>query len=379
MQNALVILAGGKGERFGQEIPKQFYKIGKDTVLDVFLRNLDMKPFKYIVLSINKKYRDAIINNQISNLNKNKIIFAEPGKTRQRSSFNALKKIKKLKIKNVLIHDAARPFCSNKLMQTILIKLKRNNNCIPYIEYNDRQIAKSDNKDCKVLNIQTPQGFDFKLIYKAHNDFANYNFPDDSSLIQKLDLKINFLKGEITNVKITYPEDIIYLKNLNKVEVRSGIGYDIHQIDKKTKTGLKLCGIKIPFSKLAGHSDADVGLHAICDSIFGALSMRDIGYHFPNTDKRWKNADSSEFIIFCREKLLEKGFVITNLDINIIAEKPKISKYVNLMKKRISKLLKINSKIISIKATTNEKIGFIGDGEGIAAEAIIQISNENFY
>ena len=107
--------------------------------------------------------------------------------------------------------------------------------------------------------------------------------------------------------------------------------------------------------------------------------MRDIGYHFPNNDKKWKNVDSSKFIIFCKEKLKEKGFVIINLDVNIIAEKPKISKYVNLMKKRISKLLEINTNIISIKATTNEKIGFIGNGEGIAAESIVQISNENNY
>ena len=131
--------------------------------------------------------------------------------------------------------------------------------------------------------------------------------------------------------------------------------------------------------KLIGHSDADVGLHAICDSIFGALSMRDIGFHFPNTDKKWKNADSSKFIIYCRKILKDNNFFITNLDVNIIAEKPKISNYVIKMKKRISSLLQIKDTIISIKATTNEKIGFIGNGEGIAAEAIIQISDENIY
>ena len=130
------------------------------------------------------------------------------------------------------------------------------------------------------------------------------------------------------------------------------------------------------FVKLIGHSDADVGLHAICDSIFGALSMRDIGYHFPNTEKKWKNADSAKFINFCKEELLKKGYKIINLDLNIIAEKPKITKYVSSMKKKISTLLGIKTDIISIKATTNEKIGFIGNGEGIAAEAIVQISNE---
>ena len=166
------------------------------------------------------------------------------------------------------------------------------------------------------------------------------------------------------------------MKHFKKVIFKSGIGYDIHRFDNNTKKGLKLCGVRIPFSKLIGHSDADVGYHAICDSIFGALSMRDIGYYFPNSNKVWKNKPSTTFVTFCKKKLDEKGYYIVNLDINFITEKPKISKYVNKMKKNISKILKIPSKNISIKATTNEKISFIGKGEGIAAESIIQITNE---
>ena len=379
MQNALVILAGGNGKRFRQKIPKQFFKIGNQTIIDIFLSNLDDKPFKYIVLSINKNYRNIIKNNKKYNSFKNKVIFSTPGRTRQKSSFNALKKLEKINIQNVLIHDGARPLCSNKLINNILLNLNKKNNCIPYVNSNDRQIINSKNKDVKVSNLQTPQGFKFKLIFNAHKKFKNNNFSDDSSLIQELNSKLNLIKGEITNVKITYPEDLIYLKLLLKPTFKTGIGYDIHRIDKKTKKGLRLCGIKIPFSKLVGHSDADVGLHAICDSIFGALSMRDIGYHFPNNNKKWKNANSSKFIYFCKELLKKENFIITNLDINIIAEKPNISRYVNKMKKNVSKLLSINSNIISIKATTNEKIGFIGNGEGIAAEAIVQISNEIFY
>ena len=174
-----------------------------------------------------------------------------------------------------------------------------------------------------------------------------------------------------------YKRQDIQLFNLHRKPItKYGIGYDIHQIDKKTKNGLKLGGVKIPFSKLIGHSDADVVLHAICDSIFGALSMRDIGYHFPNTDKKWKNADSSKFIIYCRNKLKEKGYSIINLDINIIAEKPKINNYVSKMIKNISTLLQIKNNSVSIKATTNEKIGFIGNGEGIAAESIVHITDD---
>ncbi len=377
MKNALVILAGGKGRRFGQKIPKQFYKKDGKTIIDIFLSNLETNIFNYIVISIHAKYVGFIKSNINYIKNKEKFIFAKPGKTRQGSSYNALKKICNNKIKNVLIHDSARPFCSNNLFKKILKKLKQNNNCIPYVEYNDRHIKKISKEDTKTLNIQTPQGFDFKLILKAHIKYQGKNFSDDAGLIQKMNKKIYLFKGEKTNIKITYPDDLIYLNIFRKPILRSGIGYDIHQINKKSKSGLKLCGIKLPYPKLIGHSDADVGLHSICDSIFGALSMRDIGYHFPNTEKKWKNASSSKFIIFCRKKLKQKGYYITNLDINIIAEKPIISKYINTMKKKIALLLKINSNNISIKATTNEKIGFIGKGEGIAAESIVQISNEN--
>ncbi len=379
MKNALVILAGGKGKRFGQKTPKQFYRIGNKTILDIFFSNLKSSQFEVIILSIDKKYRKKVKDSMLDKLKNYNIFFSEPGKSRQQSSYNALKKLNNFKITNVLIHDAVRPFCSNKLIEKILSKLNNKNNCIPYIEYNDRQIIKSNKLDTKALNIQTPQGFKFDLIYDAHKELKNYSFSDDASLLQQLKKKIYLLKGEKTNIKITYPDDLVYLNIFSKPKIKSGIGYDIHQINKRTKTGLKLCGVKIPFSKLIGHSDADVGLHAICDSIFGALSMRDIGYHFPNTNKKWKNVDSSIFVIYCREKLLKEGFKIINLDINIIAEKPKIGNYVEIMKNKIGKLLQINKSIISIKATTNEKIGFIGNGEGIAAEAVVQISDEYFY
>ncbi len=377
MKNALVILAGGKGERFGQNKPKQFYEKDGKAIINIFLSNLETKLFKFVVVSIQKKYIGIIKNTTHYIQNKDKYIFVKPGKNRQGSSFNALKTLKKEKINNVLIHDAARPFCTNKLIKQILNKLKKNNNSIPYIEYSDRHVIKSNKKNAKVQNIQTPQGFKYNLILEAHNKYKGSNYSDDAGLIQEMKKKLFLFKGEKTNIKLTYPEDLVYLNIFSKPTTRSGIGYDIHQIDSKTKGGLKLCGIKLPFPKLIGHSDADVGLHAICDSIFGALSMRDIGYHFPNTNKKWKNANSSKFVIYCKNKLKEKKFYITNLDINIIAEKPKVSKYVVLMKKRIAKLLDINVNNISIKATTNEKIGFIGNGEGIAAEAIVQISNEN--
>ena len=375
MKNALVILAGGKGTRFGQKIPKQFLKIGNTNFLDYFISNLDITSFDIINICIDKKYQKICLNDKVIS-KKIKITYSKPGLTRQISSFNALKNLKKFKIKNVLIHDAARPLCSNKLIKKIISKLDMSNNAIPYVEYNDRQLTKKNKIESKVVNIQTPQGFNYNLILKEHIKYKNYKFNDDAGLLQESKIKINFIKGEKNNIKITYPEDIQFFKSFKKSRTRYGIGYDIHQFDKKSQNGLKLGGVEIPFSKLTGHSDADVVLHAICDSIFGALSMRDIGYHFPNTDKKWKNADSSKFIIYCRNKLKEKDYSIINLDINVIAEKPKINKYVTKMINQIGKLLKIKTSTISIKATTNEKIGFIGNGQGIAAEAIIHIKDD---
>ena len=375
MKNALIILAGGKGNRFSQKTPKQFYNSKNGNFLNTFLNNLDTKHIDIIIICIENKFINKYLDSDILK-KKIKILFSKPGKTRQESSYNSLKKIEKFKINNVLIHDAARPICSNKLINKIYFSLKKKDNAIPYIESSDRQITIKNHIEKKVINIQTPQGFNYNLIYKLHNKYKKYNFKDDASLLQKFGHKINLIKGENTNIKITYQEDLVFLKHFKKIIFKSGIGYDIHRFDNNTKKGLKLCGVRIPFSKLIGHSDADVGYHAICDSIFGALSMRDIGYYFPNTNKVWKNKSSSTFVTFCKKKLDEKGYHIVNLDINFITEKPKISKYVNKMKKNISKILKIPSKNISIKATTNEKISFIGKGEGIAAESIIQISNE---
>jgi len=136
-----------------------------------------------------------------------------------------------------------------------------------------------------------------------------------------------------------------------------------------------LCGVRISHPPLIGHSDADVGYHAVCDSILGSLSMKDIGYYFNNKNPKWKNADSKIFVKFCNQLLLKEGYKIINLDMNFICETPNIKKNAVLMKKNLSKLLNISIKRISIKATTNEKISFIGKGEGIAAESIVQISN----
>ncbi len=376
IENALVILAGGNGSRFGKKLPKQFTQINGENLIHFFLKRIDVNNFDRIVIVCKKsyfKYLEKLENNFPSV----KFIFTQAGKDRQSSSYNALKSIKIFNPNNVLIHDAARPFCSNNLIMKILKNLKKNSSAIPYIVNTDKKMILKKDFSQNIKLIQTPQGFKFKTIFEAHKKVLIKNARDDSSLITEK--KINFVKGEKFNYKITYADDLHYFKLFLKPIFKSGIGYDIHQIDTKIKKGLKLCGVKINYNRLIGHSDADVGIHAICDSIFGALSMKDIGYYFSNSDPKWKNKNSIYFLKFAREKLRNKNFNIINLDINFICEKPNISKYRKKMIKKISSILQIPEKIISIKATSNEKIGFIGDGLGIAAESIVQISNENIY
>ena len=376
IENALVILAGGDGKRFGKSLPKQFTQINGGNLINFFLKRIDINNFD-IILIVHKKSYFKHIKNLIANFPKTKFLFTESGKNRQLSSFNALKKLSLYNPKKVLIHDAARPFCSNKLVIKLLNQLNNNYSAIPYTLNHDKKIFSKKEVTDKIKFVQTPQGFQFKIIYDAHMNMLLKNTKDDSALIIKK--YINLIKGEKLNIKITYPEDLIYYKLFTQPVFKTGIGYDIHRINFKSRTGLKLCGIKIDFHKLIGHSDADVGIHAICDSIFGALSMKDIGYYFSNSSIKWKNKNSIHFLKFARDNLIKKKYYIVNLDINFICEKPNIGRYRIKMIEKISSILKIPKSNISIKATSNEKIGFIGDGLGIAAESIVQISNEKTY
>jgi len=378
MRNALILLAGGSGKRMNSLIPKQFLKIGNTNLIDYFLNNLDINLFDIIVIAVkndHKKKYLKFIKKKFSHLN---IHYSTSGETRQITTKKALEFLRKYTPINVLIHDSARPLVSNSLIKKITKSLEKNFSCIPFVSYSDyikykKNIIINNNE---IMNIQTPQGFNFKKIYKAHMLSKSNKSKDDSSIFELIGEKSNMIIGEKTNLKITTKEDIKYFKNIRTKDYRSGIGYDIHKIDFNSKKKLILCGVTIPnYPPLIGHSDADVGYHAVCDSIFGSLSMNDIGNHFSDKNKKWKNANSKIFINYCAKKLIERGYKIVNLDINFICEKPNINKLSHLMKKNLSSNLKITTGRISIKATTNEKIGLIGKGEGIAAESIVQIVN----
>ena len=364
MNNYFIILAGGSGKRFKSKTPKQYYNYKNKLLFEHSLEKaLNSKLFKKIILVLDSK------NNLKKNYSNNvKII--RGGNERSNSSLNALKFIKKYKPKNVYIHDAARPNFSIKLLKNINRNLKKNNAVVPFLNSKDSLKYKIKNqifnlnRDNSILT-QTPQAFRFKELYEIAIKQKN-KITDEASLFINQNLKIKFIPGEYQNDKITYLNDIKSSKTYY------GIGFDIHKLIKNKK--LYLGGIKIPFhSGLKGHSDGDVILHALIDAILGAAKKKDIGTYFPNT-KKFKNIRSPKMLKPIIENLKKSNFSINNLDINLICEQPKVSKYRNKIIQSISKLTNIDKNQINLKGKTVEKLGLIGKEKAIACEVIISIT-----
>ncbi len=365
MNNYFVILAAGKSKRFSSKLSKQFYKYKNKEIIDHSVeKSLSSKLFKKII----------IVSNSVGRLKKKKypklVNIIKGGKERADSSLNALKYIKKYKPKNVYIHDAARPNFSIKLLKTISKNLKKSKAVVPIINSNDSIKHKVKNK---VFNLnrkdsfltQTPQAFRFNELYDlATKERSKVN--DEASLFLNKGLKIKFILGENLNNKITFLDDVKLPKTYY------GLGFDIHRLVKNKK--LFLGGAKIPFhSGLKGHSDGDVILHAITDAILGALRRKDIGTYFPNT-KKYKNIRSPKMLKPVVENLYKSNFSVNNLDINLICEQPKVSRYRNKIIKSISKLTNLNKDLINLKGKTVEKLGLIGKEKAIACEVIISIT-----
>ena len=365
MNNYFVILAAGKSKRFNKKIPKQFFNYRNKEIIDHSIeKSLSSKLFKKIL----------IVSNNLKHLKKKKypksISIIRGGKERSDSSFKALKFLKRYKPKNVFIHDAARPNFSIRLLKNIAKNLKNNKAVVPIINSKDTIKYKTQNQIFNLnrnnlLLTQTPQAFRFNDLYKIAKDQKN-KVTDEATLFINKDLKIKFIPGEKANNKITYIDDIKTPKTFY------GIGFDIHKLVKNKK--LYLGGLKIPFhSGLEGHSDGDVILHAIIDSILGAIRKKDIGTYFPNT-KQFKNIRSPKMLKPIMINLNKSNFFINNLDINLICQKPRVSKYRDKIIKSVSKLTGINKNQINLKGKTVEKLGLIGKEKAIACETIISIT-----
>ncbi len=365
MNNYFVILAAGKSKRFNKKIPKQFYNYKNKEIIDHSIeKSVNSKLFKKILIVTNNinYFKKKKIHNSV------KVI--EGGKERSDSSLIALKYLKKHNPNNILVHDAARPNFTIKLLKKLLNHLKRNNAVIPYInsknaiKYKVKNELYNLNRENTYLT-QTPQAFKFKKLYELAINNKN-KIADEATLFIDKNKKIKFIKGENTNDKITFKNDIKLTKTF------FGIGFDIHRLVRNKK--LYLGGTKIPFhSGLKGHSDGDVILHSIIDAILGAMRNKDIGSFFPNT-KKYKNIRSPKMLKPVIENLNKLNFIINNLDINLICEQPKVSKYRDQIINSISKLMMLKKDLINLKGKTVEKLGLIGKEKAIACEVIISIT-----
>jgi len=371
----LVLLSAGNSKRLKSSTPKPFYIINNKTLLEHSLHAFkDFHEIKKTVIVYNKKHKKYL-----DKLNLKNCIKVVGGKSRQESTFNALKRIRKMNCNKVLIHDSARPNPSTKLIRKLIYNIKKNHAVVPVINVNDA--TKRVKKNIIFKNIQrsslrfsqTPQGFTFKKIYEKHKRNINTPFDDDSALFTKDEEKVVIIKGSRTNLKITAREDLNIFKSLNKGKTYFGIGFDVHKLIKRRK--LYLGGIKIPFALgLKGHSDADPVLHALIDSLLGACRLGDIGKLFSDKNKKYKNISSTILLKKVIELIKSKNFSINNIDINIIVQKPKIKKYSKKMIDTISKLCKINPSQINIKGKTTEKLGLIGKEKAIASETITSVT-----
>ena len=365
MNNYFVILAAGKSKRFHKNIAKQFYIYKNKEVIDHSVeKSLNSKLFRKIL----------IVTNDLKHFKKKKypksINIIKGGRERSDSSIIALKYLKKFRPNNVFIHDAARPNFSIKLLKNLFKNLKKSKAVVPIvlskdsIKYKIKNEIFNLNKNNSLLT-QTPQAFRFKELYNLAINEKN-KISDEATLFINNNHKIKFIPGENRNNKITYLSDIETFKTY------FGIGFDVHKLIKNKN--LYLGGVKIPFhSGLKGHSDGDVILHAIIDAILGATRKKDIGAYFPNT-KKFKNIRSPRMLKPIVDNLNKSNFIINNLDINLICEQPKVSKYRDKIINSISNLMGLNKDLINLKGKTVEKLGLIGNEKAIACEVIISIS-----
>ena len=365
MSDCFILLSAGKSKRFKSKLNKQFIMYKNKPLFEHSLKTaIDSNLFKEILIVSNKKIKTIYGKN---------INIIKGGKERHNSTWNALNYLKNKKIKNVFIHDAARPYLSINLLKKLKKELNNSNAVVPYLKSENTVKYKIKNKiknlkRNKILLTQTPQCFNYKELfnlYKTNNEIIT----DEASLYLKNNRKIKFILGDKKNFKITTIDDLNYLKS----DIYYGIGFDVHRLIKNKK--LFLGGVKIPFhSGLKGHSDGDVILHSIIDGLLGAMRKSDIGTLFPSNSNRFKNIRSKNMLIPVLKFLDKNNFSINNIDINLICENPKVSKIRNKILKSLSNLLSINKDLINLKGKTVEKLGIIGKEKAIACEVICSLS-----
>jgi 2-C-methyl-D-erythritol 4-phosphate cytidylyltransferase/2-C-methyl-D-erythritol 2,4-cyclodiphosphate synthase len=381
-ETVALIVAAGRGARAGGDFPKQYQDIGGQTVLrrsiDSFLVHPAVDTILVVISPDDSRYRD------IAPHNRRLLAAVVGGETRQDSVRAGLRRIAERNPDRVLIHDAARPFVSADLIARVASALDDADAILPALPVpatlkavNDKGLVTGTVSREGLQAAETPQGFRFASILDAHERAAaaGVSFTDDAAVAEWAGIPVKVVPGEAGNVKLTSAEDIAAADRrlrgaeaLATGDIRVGTGFDVHAFGPGNE--VMLGGVAIPHTRgVVGHSDGDVVLHALTDAVLGAIADGDIGVYFPPSDPQWKGASSDRFLRFALERVAARGGRIAHLDVAIVTEGPRIAEHRDAIRNRIAAICGIAPDRVGVKATTNENLGFIGRGEGLAAYA----------
>ena len=379
---AAIVVAGGRGLRAGGELPKQYRSIGGVPVLRRSLLAFTSHPDIDLVQPVIHPNDERLFHDAAEGLPVKSPVHG--GATRQASVHAGLEALAAQAPAVVLVHDAARPFASAALVSRA-IAAGRAGAAVPGLPVSDTikaidasgRVAETLDR-ARLRTVQTPQAFAYPTLLAAHRKAAaagRDDFTDDAALAEWAGMAVDVFEGEAANTKLTTAEDFFRaeMENLAALgDVRTGMGYDVHAFTEGDY--VMLGGVRIPHDRaVAGHSDADVALHALVDAILGALADGDIGVHFPPSDPQWRGASSDRFLAFAVERVRQRGGLIAHLDVAIVSEAPRIGPYREAIRARIAAIAGIAADRVGLKATTSEKLGFIGRREGLAAYATATI------
>jgi 2-C-methyl-D-erythritol 4-phosphate cytidylyltransferase/2-C-methyl-D-erythritol 2,4-cyclodiphosphate synthase len=375
MTSVALLMAAGSGSRFGADRPKQYLSLAGRPVLrhaaEALLRDGGVDAILPVCAADSLALVAAILEGLPT------LPPVVGGATRQASVRAGLEALAGDPPERVLVHDGARPVVPLGTVPALLAALERHPGAIPAqpvtdtLKRGEAGLIQTTVPRAGLFRAQTPQAFRFAPLLAAHRA-AMAEATDDAQLLEAAGLAVALLPGHEQNIKITWPEDLARMEAALTPPLlpRIGTGFDVHRL--VAGRPMVLCGVTIPGPMgLDGHSDADVGLHALCDAIYGALAEGDIGRWFPPSEAQWKDADSARFLRHAAGRIAARGGVLANADVTLICERPKITPHATAMRERLAALLEVPVDRISVKATTTERLGFPGRGEGIAAQAAV--------
>lgn len=364
MTTVAIIVAAGRGSRAGGPLPKQWQPIlGRPIIAHTLDAFAGMR--RLLVIHPDDRPLAEPLGVEV----------VEGSSTRAGSVLNALRALKGQGVTRVLIHDGARPLVPPAVIARVLAALDGSDGAAPALAVTDALWRGGDHvtgtQDRSGLwRAQTPQGFRFDAILAAHESHPG-NAADDVEVARAAGLDVAIVEGDDDNIKVTWPADFARAENILRgccMDIRMGNGYDVHRFGPGDHVWL--CGVKVPHGRgLQGHSDADVGMHALTDAIYGALAEGDIGQHFPPSDMQWKGAASHIFLRHAMERVRARGFRLSNCDVTLVCEYPKVGPHAPAMRQALADIMGVDMGLVSVKATTSEKLGFTGREEGIASIA----------